>query len=288
MCCFCVLVLCFFTCTACVSVAHPFSACSAIPSTRVVPCFRPCSFVYGCTRSPFRPKQRHAALVTPRSAARSRAAAPARVVIRAINIQPPSPPPTGGEGGDTVVSTVERKIKEVRWMAPSACVGGVRVHANQCRSRRESLVTHYGRRLVSWSPGSLHWAVLVVLPPHAVSVPPFFAVFLLTHSPLLLYLAARWIVGYGLSGWRSSGCQPHGVDRDALLWGPQRLPRDVRSLVVVFLVACCPVLLAVAGVLSVVASLCTSSRAFSVCKQSRLLGALLSIPRLPPPLAFLC
>lgn len=55
---------------------------------------------------------RHAALVTPRSAARSRAAAPARVVIRAINIQPPSPPPTGGEGGDTVVSTVERKIKE--------------------------------------------------------------------------------------------------------------------------------------------------------------------------------
>lgn len=56
---------------------------------------------------------RHAAFVTPRSAARSRATTPTRVITRAINIQPPPPPAAGGgEGGDTVVSTVERKIKE--------------------------------------------------------------------------------------------------------------------------------------------------------------------------------
>lgn len=38
-----------------------------------------------------------------------------------------------------------------------------------------------------------------------------------------------------LVGWRSPGRQPHGLDRDALLWGPQRLPRVVR-----FLLLCCP------------------------------------------------
>ncbi|OSX73176.1 hypothetical protein BU14_0371s0009 [Porphyra umbilicalis] len=54
---------------------------------------------------------RHAALAMPRTVSRSRAF-PARVVTRAINIQPPPPPAGGGEAGDSVVATVERKITE--------------------------------------------------------------------------------------------------------------------------------------------------------------------------------
>jgi len=57
----------------------------------------------------------------PRTVSRSRAF-PARVVTRAINIQPPPPPAGGGEAGDSVVATVERKITEVR--LARRCAGG--------------------------------------------------------------------------------------------------------------------------------------------------------------------